>query len=137
MISTKSRYGVRAVVDVARHGAGQPVSIHAIADRQQLPEAYLEQLVGPLRRAGILRSVRGNKGGYVMARPPETVSALEVVRILEGPWHIAACACGGHDPECLEHSLWARLEDAMEAALSEVSIADLVDQSVGQSVYRI
>ncbi len=137
MISTKSRYGVRAVVDVARHGAGRPVSIRAIADRQQLPEAYLEQLVAPLRRAGILRSVRGSQGGYVLARPAEAVSALEIVRALEGPLHIAACTCGGVDPDCLEHSLWSRLEEAMEATLAAVSVADLAHQTAGQAVYRI
>jgi Rrf2 family protein len=137
MISTKSRYGVQAVVDVARNGLSHPVSIRAIADRQRLPEAYLEQLVGPLRKAGILRSVRGNQGGYVMARAAERVTALDIVTALEGPLHIASCACGGRDPDCLEHSLWRRLETAMAGALAEVTVADLVHQSVPQPAYRI
>lgn len=137
MISTKSRYGVQAVVDVARHGLQRPVSIRAIADRQRLPEAYLEQLVGPLRRAGILRSVRGNQGGYVMAKAAELVTALEIVTALEGPLRIASCRCGGQDPDCLEHSLWRRLETAMASALADVTVAELVHQALQQPAYRI
>ena len=137
MISTKSRYGVQAVVDVARHGLQHPVSIRAIADRQRLPEAYLEQLVGPLRKAGILRSVRGNQGGYVMANAADRVTALEVVTALEGPLKIASCSCGGRDPDCLEHSLWRRLETAMATALADVTIAELVHQARSEPAYRI
>jgi len=132
--STKGEYGVRLMVQLARyHGTG-PVSLAGIAAEEDLPRAYLEQLVVSLRESGLVRSTRGAHGGYELARPPESIVMGEVLRALEGP--IAPMICASDDPEhaticdrsarCTVNVLWVRVRDAVTGALDSMTLAELM-----------
>ena len=102
-VSTKSRYGLAAMVDIAEHFGKGPVALRSVAERQQVSEHYLEQLMSPLRNAGFVRSVRGAQGGYVLAKDPTTITVGDIVRAMEGP--IAPVDCllaekGRDNPYC-------------------------------------
>ncbi len=132
--STKGEYGVRLMVQLGRHMGTGPASLAEIAAEEDLPRAYLEQLVVSLREAGLVVSTRGAHGGYELARPPETISMAEVLRALEGP--IAPMMCASDDPEhanlcdrsarCTVNVLWVRVRDAVAGALDSMTLADLV-----------
>ena len=90
-LSTKGRYGIHAMYDLALHAQNGPQPIKAIAERQNVPEAYLEQLFGQLRRAGLVLSTRGSQGGYTLSRPAAEISVGDVLRVVEGPLAITDC----------------------------------------------
>ena len=139
--STKGEYGVRSMVQLGRHVGTGPASLAEIAAEEDLPRAYLEQLVVSLREAGLVTSTRGAHGGYELARPPETISMAEVLRALEGP--IAPMMCASDDPEhatvcdrsarCTVNVLWVRVRDAVTGALDSMTLADLVPPRVTES----
>jgi len=137
-LSTRSEYGVMACYDLARFGGPTPVPLKAIAERQGLSESYLEQLVGPLRRAGLVRSVRGAQGGYVLARAPETITVGDVIRVLEGPIAPVDCValpdgatgCVSRPGGCAARPVWEKLRDSMAKVLDSVSLADLVADTI-------
>ena len=91
VISTRSRYGLRFLIDLAQHGTEGPIDLGSIAERQEIPETYLAKLVIPLRNAGIIRSARGAKGGYVLARSAGEIAVMEVVEALEGQSSLLEC----------------------------------------------
>jgi Rrf2 family protein len=132
--STKGEYGVRLMVQLGRHVGTGPASLAEIAAEEDLPRAYLEQLVVSLREAGLVTSTRGAHGGYELARPPETITMAQVLRALEGP--IAPMMCATDDPEhatlcdrssrCTVNVLWVRVRDAVAGALDSMTLADLV-----------
>lgn len=134
--STKGEYGVRLMVQLARHFGNGPASLAGIAAEEDLPRAYLEQLVVNLRASGLVVSTRGAHGGYELARPPETITMSEVLRALEGP--IAPMICASDDPEhattcdrssrCTVNILWVRVRDAVAGALDSMTLADLAPQ---------
>jgi Rrf2 family transcriptional regulator, cysteine metabolism repressor len=136
--STKGEYGVRLMVQLGRHFGTGPASLAEIAAEEDLPRAYLEQLVVSLREAGLVISTRGAHGGYELARPPETIQMSEVLRALEGP--IAPMLCASEDPEhatvcdrsarCTVNVLWVRVRDAVTGALESMTVADLVPPRV-------
>lgn len=136
--STKGEYGVRLMVQLGRHVGRGPASLAEIAAEEDLPRAYLEQLVVSLREAGLVTSTRGAHGGYELARPPETISMAEVLRALEGP--ISPMMCVSDDPEhatacdrsarCTVSVLWVRVRDAVAGALGSMTLADLVPPRV-------
>jgi len=132
--STKGEYGVRLLVQLARrHGEG-PVSLAEVAADEELPRAYLEQLVIPLREAGLVSSTRGARGGYALARPPVDITMAEALRALEGP--LAPMICASEEPgevlaclragSCSVHVLWATVRDAIAGVLATTTLADLV-----------
>ena len=130
-LSTRTRYGTRALLDVALHGENGPVLLRDIAWRQQISLRYLEQLVKPLIIGGIVRSTRGPRGGISLARRPEEIKLSEVVRILEG-W-IAPVECVAN-PElctrsefCAARDIWAELKKAMNGILESTTLQDLVE----------
>ncbi len=130
-ISTKAQYGMRALVEVAL-GGDDPTSLKTVAERQDLSHQYLEQIFAVLRRAGIVESVRGARGGYRVARPLAEVTALEVVELLEGSVAPVTCiddegTCErvGH---CSTEALWRRVDGAVRAVLGSTTVADLVAQ---------
>ncbi|MCL6636310.1 MAG: Rrf2 family transcriptional regulator [Alicyclobacillus sp.] len=125
-ISTKGRYGLMLLVDLAIHGAGSPVSLKSIAERQGLSEHYLEQLIAPLRNAGIVRSVRGAYGGYVLAKAPTEITAADVILTLEGPLQLV-----DEDIHDGLDELWQKLRDAILGVLTSTTLQDLVDQQQG------
>jgi Rrf2 family protein len=134
-ISSKSRYAVQALAELARQGAGpggQPVPIAELARRRNIPLQFLEQLFASLRRAGVLQSQRGVKGGYSFVRDPGQVSVLEIVQILDGEFDAEAAAAGG--------AVWPKAVAALRKELSGTSIGDVVQQesqAAGAQMYHI
>jgi Rrf2 family protein len=132
--STKGEYGVRLMVQLGRRYGTGPASLAEMAADEDLPRAYLEQLVMSLRDAGLVASTRGAHGGYELTRPPADIRMSEVVRALEGP--IAPMLCATEDPEhalvcdrssrCTVNVLWVRVRDAITGALESMTLADLV-----------
>ena len=122
------------MVQLGRHFGTGPASLAEIAAEEDLPRAYLEQLVVSLREAGLVVSTRGAHGGYELARPPATITMTEVLRALEGP--LAPMVCASSDPEhatlcdrssrCTVNLLWVRVRDAVSGALDSMTLADLV-----------
>jgi Rrf2 family protein len=123
-ITTKSPYAVRALIELARRGEGEPVPIGEIAKAREIPVQFLEGLFATLRRAGILQSQRGVKGGYLFARPPADVTVLEVTELLDGE---LASGPGVTD------QVWAEATAALKSVLRASSIADLADREAETS----
>lgn len=133
--STRSEYGVRLMVELARHDGGGPVSLTELADHEALPRPYLEQLVVSLRESGLVSSTRGAHGGYELARDPEQIRMSDVIRALEGP--IAPMVCASEDPAhanlcdrtsfCNVNLLWVRVRDAVTYALDSLTLAELAE----------
>lgn len=122
-ISTRGRYGLTIVVVLGtKYGEG-PIPLRQIAEEQSLSEAYLEQLIPPLRNNGIVKSVRGAYGGYKLARPPSEITSGDVIRVLEGPIQPVE----GLDDEDIPHrELWKRIADAVREVLDTTTIEDLM-----------
>jgi len=134
-MSTKGRYGLRAMVDLALHSETEPVSIASIAARQKISESYLEQLIAKLRRAGLVTSVRGAGGGYILSRETERISVGDVLRALEGSLDPVECPglsdenrCGKEDV-CVTKYVWRRISDSINRTADEIKISDLVKES--------
>lgn len=137
-VSTKGEYGVRIMVDLARHYSERPRSLTDISQAELLPLAYLEQLVKLLREAEppLVSSTRGAHGGYRLSRKPEDITMGEIVRVLEGPIAPMICAtegemtqiCGFLD-SCKTQYLWAKVRDAVAQTLDSMTLADLVNLS--------
>jgi Rrf2 family cysteine metabolism transcriptional repressor len=127
-ITTKSPYAVRALVELHRHGDSGPVPIAELARRGEIPVQFLEQLFATLRRAGLLRSQRGVKGGYSFARPAEEIPVLEIVELLDGPL--------GRDAT----GVFAEAANAARAVLAESTVADVLEaeaRAAGSAMYHI
>lgn len=131
-VSTRGEYGMRLMVDLARNWGKGSVSLHAVAERESLPEAYLEQLVATLRRAGLVTGKRGAGGGYTLSREPSGITAGEVVRALEGPIEPQICTAEGdpimncvHEPSCGTRLVWLRLQETIAKALDALTLAEL------------
>lgn len=134
-LSTRGKYGVKAMYELSRHCGGDPVPLKTIAANQGLSENYLEQLVTPLRNAGLLRSVRGSKGGYSLARDPSKITVAQIIEALEGP--IAPCDCVvsgdaavhhcGDPGGCVARGVWAKLRDQVRELLDSITLEDLAD----------
>ena len=135
-VSTRGEYGVRAMVALARNYGVGPMSIAAMAKESSVPYAYLEQLIVPLRRAGLVTSKRGAHGGYQLARPPEQVRVGEIYRVMEGP--VAPMDCVSENVQdqtcpliegCETRPVWLKVRDSIVEALDSLTLADLVSQS--------
>lgn len=134
-LSTKGRYGLRAMIDLVTHAETEPVSIASIAARQHISESYLEQLIAKLRKAGLVTSVRGAGGGYVPGCPADEMSVGDVLRALEGNLNPVECAgitgdgsCGGSDV-CVTKYVWKKINDSINHTVDEIKISDLVKES--------
>jgi Rrf2 family cysteine metabolism transcriptional repressor len=132
-ISSRAHYGLRMMTELAKAHGGAPLSLAEIARRELLPLAYLEQLVAPLRRAGLVEGTRGLHGGYRLSRLPAEVTVLEIVELMEGPVAPVECLAEGYrpgscqrEPECLSRSLWARLQLAVKQVLGGTTLRDLI-----------
>jgi Rrf2 family cysteine metabolism transcriptional repressor len=128
VITTKAPYAVRALTELARRGGDTPVPIGDLAKARDIPPQFLESLFATLRRAGILQSQRGVKGGYTFARPPSEISVLEVVELLEGELGAEAPASG---------QIWVEAVDAVRAVLAGTTIAQVAEREAGASMYYI
>jgi Rrf2 family protein len=136
-LSTRSRYGARLLLDMAQHGHAGPVHLSQVAQRQGISVKYLEQIAIPLKKAKILKSVRGPKGGHLLARPPEEISLAEVVGLLEAGESLVDCA--EHPGVCERSSccatrlVWQEAAEAMYDKLRTISLADLMNKSAALS----
>jgi Rrf2 family cysteine metabolism transcriptional repressor len=124
VITSKSPYAVRALAELARRGGGAPVPIGEIARARDIPPQFLESLFATLRRAGLLQSQRGVKGGYQFARPPAEITVLQVVELLEGEVGAEAAVTG---------QVWQEATEALKAVLAGTSIADVAEREAEQA----
>jgi Rrf2 family transcriptional regulator, cysteine metabolism repressor len=142
-VSTRGEYGVRAMVALAKHHGQGPMSIAAMSKASAVPMPYLEQLIAPLRRAGLVESKRGARGGYQLTRDPRDVAVGEVYRIMEGP--VAPMDCVSEDISeqtcplidgCETRPVWLRMRDAIIDSLDSTTLADLIAQSPRRSAQQ-
>ena len=133
-LSTKGRYGLRALIDLAQYGEQEAVSIQSISARQQISDSYLEQLVRKLKKAGLVTSVRGAQGGYRLARPAEEISVGDVLRALEGSMEAVSCqegenpSCVGKDL-CVARFVWQKVNKSIQETVDSIMISQLVEES--------
>ncbi|MBP5197632.1 MAG: Rrf2 family transcriptional regulator [Lachnospiraceae bacterium] len=136
-ISTKGRYGLRAMLDLAKHDIdGEAVSVQSISQRQNISESYLEQLVRMLRTAGLIKSVRGAGGGYKLAKSPDRISVGDVLRACEGDIEVVSCTSAGEEENscnqaerCVARIVWETVNNAIEDAVDSLSLQRLLDES--------
>jgi len=135
-LSTKGRYAVMAMADLARHGAGRPVTLAEIAERQEISLSYLEQLFARLRRSGLVRSVRGPGGGYRLARTAAETRVSDVILAVDEPIKATRCrhgspkGCMANEGRCITHDLWEELGRQIHLYLASVSLADVIENRV-------
>lgn len=132
-LSSRTRYGMRAILELALEYGNAPLQIKTIAEREDISNKYLEQLVAMLKAAGLVRSLRGPRGGYMLAKPPAEIQLKDVFLTLEGPMTPAECL---DHPEycprctdCATRQIWQELQDAIFGVLESVTLADLVERS--------
>lgn len=129
-LSTKGRYGVRAMAELAAHYGGAPISIKTISKEQNLSEYYLEQLFSPLRRANVIRSIRGAQGGYVLCKHPSEITVGDIMTILEGPIEIADCIDGyscDSEHSCATKFVWEKIKSSIDDVMNSITLQDIVD----------
>lgn len=129
-LSTKGRYGVKAMVNLAVHYGEEPVSIKSISDSEGISEYYLEQLFGPLRKAGLIKSVRGAQGGYILNKPPQDITVADIIMVLEGPIEISECIDGtscSNEECCATRLLWEKIKKSIDSVLETTTLFDIVE----------
>ena len=131
-LSARTRYGVRAILELAENASEGPLQLRVIARRQEISAKYLEQLMAVLKSAGFVRSIRGAKGGYVLAKPPDRIRLNEVFHCLEGSVTTTECVDNSQlcrrAPDCAARLLWAQVAQAIEAVLQSMSLRDLIEK---------
>ena len=138
-ISTRGRYGIRAMVEIAKATANNPIAIRAISATQKISERYLEQLLVPLKRDGYVLSVRGAAGGYHLGKPACNITVGDIIRTLEGPIAPVDCVIGDENQkcafncQCVTYNVWEKLKIAMEQILDGFSLQDLLDEEIAYS----
>lgn len=139
-VSTRGEYGVRAMVVLAKSYGTGPMSIAAVSESSSIPAPYLEQLISPLREAGLVVSRRGATGGYQLAKPPEETGIGEIFRVMEGP--IAPMDCVSEDiedqtcpliPNCETRPVWMQVRDSIAGVLDSMTLADLIREKPGNA----
>ena len=135
-LSTKGRYAVMALVDLANHGDERPTSLAEIAERQEISLSYLEQLFAKLRRGGLVKSVRGPGGGYLLANKPEETRIADIILAVDEPIRATRCTpgqphgCRANKSRCTTHDLWEELGNQIYLYLSSVTVADVVHRRI-------
>jgi Rrf2 family iron-sulfur cluster assembly transcriptional regulator len=139
-LSTKGRYAVMAMVDLARHAQAKPVSLSDIATRQEISLSYLEQLFARLRRAGLVKSVRGPGGGYRLAHSSAETRVAAIILAVDEPITATRCTemgatgCRADRSKCLTHDLWEELGNQIHQFLSSVSLADVLERKLAPRI---
>jgi len=133
-LSTRGQYGVRAMFEIAKGYPSTPTAIREISERQEVSVAYLEQILNTLRHAGLILSVRGPGGGYLLSRGPALISIGEILRALEGPVAMASCldpmeGCSRVD-RCVTHLMWRSLGEKIESFLNTITLDDLLNEEM-------
>lgn len=137
-LSTKGRYGMKAMFELAKHYGSEPLSIKAIAEKQSISEYYLEQLFGSLRKAGLINSSRGAQGGYTLSRAPVEISAADILNVLEGPIEISDCitdeemSCS-HADYCATRLLWMKISSSVNDVINSVTLQDMVNDYIAMN----
>jgi Rrf2 family iron-sulfur cluster assembly transcriptional regulator len=135
-LSTKGRYAVMAMVDLASNSKGQPVALADIAERQEISLSYLEQLFAKLRKGGLVKSVRGPGGGYLLAYPMAESRISDIILAVDEPIRATRCApgspagCRSNKSRCLTHDLWEELGNQIHLYLSSVTLADICSRRI-------
>lgn len=131
-ISTKGRYAIRLMLDLANDTTGKPVSLNDVAARQQISEKYLEQIISVLNKAGYVRSIRGPQGGYLLVKKPEEYTVGMILRTTEGDLAPVSCVGSGavecdRADGCVTVRIWQKINDAVDNVVDNITLADLVD----------
>ncbi len=133
-LSTKIRYGARAMLELASHYGEGPVELKEIARIQEISIKYLEQVIIPLRTAGLVKSVRGSKGGYALAKSPSEICLFDVVETLEGPLYLVDCI---KDPKlckrsvtCVTRDIWSDVSEALHRVLKSITLDEMVRRRI-------
>lgn len=129
-VSTKGRYGTRAMIDIAENYGEGPVSLRQLAERQNISLKYMEQIIPLLRAPGLIKSTRGARGGYVLAKEPEDITLRDIVQALEGSWSLVDCLddqsqCD-RTTECVTYELWFDIRAAIYKILDSTTLADMI-----------
>ena len=132
-ISTKSRYALRAIIDIAMNYAGKPVLLKDIARRQEISEKYLENIVASLKSAGLVKSVRGASGGYLLAAKPAEIKIMDIIKIFEGPISIVECVKNpkycSRVKKCATRNLWKEISDSISKILESKTLKEMIDEN--------
>ena len=143
-ISTKGKYSVRAVLDIAQHSNGSPVPLAAISKREGISLLFLEQLFQQLRKGNVVRSIRGPHGGYVLARDPSEITIGEIVRLIEPPLYTSSCFSKGESVDnchladtCIGGAIWKQLAEHVDNFLDSITVADLSNKTKPEVVYGL
>src|SRR5690625_2146808 len=128
-ISTKGRYGLTIMIELARKYGKGPISLKSIAEDNDLSAHYLEQLAAPLRNAGLIKSIRGAYGGYILGKEPMTIKAGDIIRVLEGPIVLVE---GIEEEEPAKQALWVRVTEAVKEVLDTTTLEDLINYDQDQ-----
>jgi Rrf2 family protein len=132
-ISTKGRYALRLMIDLAMHNSGSPISLKDVAKRQEISDKYLEQIIAVLNRAGYVRSVRGAQGGYLLRKQPEEYTVGMILRLTEGSLSPVPCIEADDEVNCDKQAdcvtliLWKKINDAVRDVVDSTTLQDLVD----------
>ncbi len=132
-LSTKGRYGMKAVLDLALHSNEGLISLKSIADRQEISENYLEQLFASLKKAGVVKSTRGSQGGYELGRAPNEISVGDILRALEGSLAPVECVEDSEQPacekseNCVTRLIWTKIRDSVNEVVDSISLEQLVE----------
>ena len=130
-ISTKGRYALRLMIDLANYNNGDPVSIKEISKRQEISEKYLEQIISALNKAGLVRSIRGSQGGYFLTKSPKEYTVGMILRVTEGD--LCPVACVNNEAECDKREscvtikVWQKLNDAINGVVDQITLEDLLN----------
>jgi len=135
-LSTRGRYTTKAIVDLALNSADGPAMLKEIAERQGISQRYLGQLIIPLAEAGLVKGIRGRRGGYILAKPPGEITLSEVIRISEGGISFEECVdkpeiCGKSD-NCVIRDIWSETIEAVDKVLNSTTLQDLIDRQTGK-----
>ncbi len=137
-LSSKGRYGLLALYDLAARFGDGPVPLKTIALRNDIPEMYLEQLFLTLRRKGLINSIRGAQGGYELAKPPKDVVVGDALRALEGSTSLIQCveddACG-QACDCPSRFVWKRIQEGIDSAVNSITLQDMLDDHANKASY--
>lgn len=129
-LSTKGRYGLRAMLDLAINSAGDHVSLYNIAERQGISENYLEQVFSALRKAGLVKSVKGAQGGYILAEQPSKTTVGSILRVLEGDLAVVdeerEVAAGNLVIQCIKEKVWGRMNESLNRVVDSITLEDLL-----------
>ncbi|MDI3540675.1 HTH-type transcriptional regulator CymR [Koleobacter methoxysyntrophicus] len=135
-LSTKGRYGVRAMFDLAQHYGQGPIPLNSIAQRQNISEPYLEHLISSLRKGGLVRSIRGAQGGYMLAKKPSDITVGDIIRILEGPLAPTECVAEGEHAvqcenanNCITRGVWEKVRNGLKEVMDSITLQDMCDKA--------